>query len=106
MRAQRKEPEEPLVLEVTAGPLKGQMFNKRMQRVTVGRTKKSHVALKDSAVSQKHAEFRYDGAWCITDSGSSNGTFLNGQALNEEGVAVSKALRTVSGSFVCSFSTV
>ena len=78
-------PSEPITVEITAGPVAGEVVSKRSQKVTVGRTKKSHVAIKDSAVSQKHAEFRWTGCWCLTDCGSSNGTFLNGEQISEDG---------------------
>lgn len=53
--------------------------------MTVGRTKKTHLALRDGSVSQKHAEFRYDGAWNLVDVGSTNGTTVNGVSLEQDG---------------------
>ena len=46
--------------------------------VTFGRAETSTVPLDDSYISDHHAKVFYsDGEWCITDLGSTNGTFLN-----------------------------
>ena len=47
--------------------------------LTVGRTRASNVWIKDSAVSEKHAEISWiDQNWVLQDKGSTNGTMLNG----------------------------
>ena len=52
----------------------------------MGRTRKSTLHIKDPAVSEWHAEVRWElGSWMLTDVGSSNGTEVNGARL-EEGV--------------------
>lgn len=44
--------------------------------------------IKDGAVSEKHAEIYWEGQdWLLQDQGSSNGTMLNGTALEAEGVS-------------------
>jgi pSer/pThr/pTyr-binding forkhead associated (FHA) protein len=44
----------------------------------IGRAEACHVKLDDTYVSQFHARvFGKDGAWCVEDLGSTNGTFLN-----------------------------
>lgn len=51
------------------------------ERITIGRGAANDVVLKDPArvVSTKHAEIRTrNGAWCVLDVGSTNGTMLNG----------------------------
>ena len=46
--------------------------------VTFGRAETSTVQLDDAYISDHHAKvFLTDGEWCITDLGSTNGTFLN-----------------------------
>lgn len=77
-----------LKLKVTAGPSAGTDFCKPgVYRLTVGRTRASKVWIKDSAVSEKHAEIYWDNqAWVLQDKGSSNGTLLNGIALVAGGV--------------------
>jgi hypothetical protein len=50
--------------------------------VTVGRLAGCEVVLKDRGASRKHAQLRFrDGAWTLTDLGSTNGTRLNGQTI-------------------------
>ncbi len=53
------------------------------ERLTVGKGTENHVALPDDAtVSRLHAVFeRFPAGWCVTDIGSSNGTFLNGERI-------------------------
>jgi len=49
---------------------------------TVGRVAGCTVILDDPAVSREHARVeRRDGGWWLTDLGSSNGTYLNGERL-------------------------
>jgi pSer/pThr/pTyr-binding forkhead associated (FHA) protein len=53
----------------------------------VGRTRSSQIYIKgDPAVSQKHASITWNGsAWQIVDLGSSNGTAVNDEDLDEDG---------------------
>ncbi|MDX6640480.1 MAG: hypothetical protein QOF12_1491 [Solirubrobacteraceae bacterium] len=50
---------------------------------TIGRSRECDIVLGDSNVSRKHAELRPgpQGAWTITDLGSTNGVRVNGRAL-------------------------
>ena len=62
-----------------AGPLSGTELRFTGDKFRVGRTKTSNIQIKDTAVSEKHAELIFsDGKWQIRDLGSSNGTLLNG----------------------------
>ncbi|KAK9822473.1 hypothetical protein WJX81_007006 [Elliptochloris bilobata] len=77
-----------LRLEVTAGPCSGVVFTRPGDLVTVGRTSKSKVHIKDAAVSEKHATLAWERArWVLRDVGSSNGTAVNGKRV-QEGEAV------------------
>ncbi|CAK0784000.1 hypothetical protein CVIRNUC_007203 [Coccomyxa viridis] len=73
-----------LELEAVSGPCKGSAFTKSGTVLTVGRTKAGDIHIKDSAVSERHAELRWqESKWTLTDVGSSNGTVLNGRKLLE-----------------------
>lgn len=87
-----------LLLQAVAGPCEGQNLAKAGQVLSVGRTKASRVHVKDPAVSEKHAEFRWSGnAWTLRDLDSSNGTFINGTQLDSAGMpALSVFLNLVS----------
>jgi pSer/pThr/pTyr-binding forkhead associated (FHA) protein len=52
-------------------------------RVTVGKGAENDLALEgDDTVSALHAVFdRFPAGWCVTDLGSSNGTFVNGERI-------------------------
>jgi Protein of unknown function (DUF3662)/FHA domain len=50
--------------------------------VTIGRLPGNEVVLKDSGASRRHAEVRErDGAYVLTDLGSTNGTQVNGETV-------------------------
>jgi Protein of unknown function (DUF3662)/FHA domain len=50
--------------------------------VTIGRLADCDIVLTDKGASRKHAQLKLrDGAWTITDLGSTNGTRLNGQTI-------------------------
>ena len=52
-------------------------------RVTLGRESRNDITIPDSNVSRSHAEISLSpqGAWVITDLGSTNGTYVNGRAV-------------------------
>ena len=52
---------------------------------SIGRTQANSIRLHDTEVSRNHAELvrRGDG-YLLRDSGSSNGTFINGRAVTEQ----------------------
>jgi hypothetical protein len=51
-------------------------------RTTVGKASENDIALDDPSVSHLHAMFeRFRAGWCVTDLGSSNGTWLNGERI-------------------------
>lgn len=52
-------------------------------RVTLGRESRNDITIPDINVSRSHAEISLgpQGAWVITDLGSTNGTYVNGRAV-------------------------
>jgi pSer/pThr/pTyr-binding forkhead associated (FHA) protein len=53
-------------------------------RVTVGRGSSNDVALRDKTASRRHAVFeKLAAGWSVTDVGSTNGTMVNGQYVDQ-----------------------
>lgn len=72
------------ILVVTRGSTAGSQFELTGPRTTLGRDPKSDVFLDDVTVSRHHAEIRTVGpAHVVADSGSVNGTYLNGERVEE-----------------------
>lgn len=60
--------------------LEGETFSLTEQHTTLGRTEDNTILLPDASVSRRHATISSDaGRYVVVDSGSSNGTRLNGQ---------------------------
>ncbi|GIU96621.1 MAG: hypothetical protein KatS3mg013_0424 [Actinomycetota bacterium] len=81
------EPGQALLL-VRRGPTAGSSFLLAEDVTTVGRNPDSAVFLDDVTVSRKHAvvERRSDG-WFVRDLGSLNGTYVNGEQVDEAALA-------------------
>ena len=81
------EPGQALLL-VKRGPNAGSTFLLAAETTTVGRDPGSAIFLDDVTVSRKHAvvERRAD-EWFVKDTGSLNGTYVNGEQINETKVA-------------------
>ena len=58
-------------------------INLASARVTLGRESRNDITIPDINVSRTHAEISLSpqGAWVITDLGSTNGTYVNGRAV-------------------------
>jgi pSer/pThr/pTyr-binding forkhead associated (FHA) protein len=82
---------EPLqsLLLVKRGPNAGSTFLMEQASTTVGRSTESVVFLDDITVSRAHAVFerRDDGSWFVRDVGSLNGTYVNGEQVDETKLA-------------------
>jgi len=76
------------VLVVRKGPQPGERFFLDRKRLTVGRDPQSDIFLNDMTVSRIHAVLECsDGAVHVTDSGSLNGTYLNGNLVESAQLA-------------------
>ncbi len=76
------------VLVVRKGPQPGERFFLDRARLTVGRDPESDIFLNDMTVSRIHAVLDCaNGSVNVTDSGSLNGTYLNGNVVETAGLA-------------------
>jgi len=71
-------------LVVIAGPGLGQQYDLADTVVDIGRQEECVISIPSSKVSRRHASVqRVLGRYTVTDLGSTNGTFLNGQRLEK-----------------------
>jgi pSer/pThr/pTyr-binding forkhead associated (FHA) protein len=77
------------LLLVKRGPNAGSTFLLDAESTAAGRNPESAVFLDDITVSRKHAAFdrRDDGSWFVRDVGSLNGTYVNGEQVDETKLA-------------------
>lgn len=76
-------------LLVTRGNEKGQVYKVSGEGVVVGRDLKNEVCLTDLEVSRKHCQINISGNSAqLIDLDSSNGTFLNGQSVDSNGIKI------------------
>ncbi|RMG99879.1 MAG: GGDEF domain-containing protein [Deltaproteobacteria bacterium] len=69
---------------VLAGDRMGEMFPLEGGRVTIGRGLKADVRINDEGISRTHAVVEYrDGEYVLLDAGSTNGTYANGERIDE-----------------------
>jgi pSer/pThr/pTyr-binding forkhead associated (FHA) protein len=77
------------LLLVKRGPNAGSTFLIDAEATSVGRSTEGDVFLDDITVSRKHAviERRADRSWFVRDVGSLNGTYVNGEQVDETKLA-------------------
>lgn len=74
-------------LLVRTGDRKGERITIRTLVVNIGRADYNDVVLPDASVSTVHAKLqRREAIWILTDQGSTNGTWVDGERLTEEAV--------------------
>jgi pSer/pThr/pTyr-binding forkhead associated (FHA) protein len=73
---------------VKRGPNAGSTFLMDAELTTAGRDPGSAIFLDDVTVSRKHATFERRGdGWFVKDTGSLNGTYVNGEQVEETKLA-------------------
>ncbi|MEZ6065299.1 MAG: ATP-binding protein [Planctomycetaceae bacterium] len=69
-------------LLVVHGVDRGRRFQVASPQLRIGRGVQNEIRILDTEASRRHAVIdRKDGAWRISDAGSSNGTYVNGEAV-------------------------
>lgn len=82
------------VLVVRKGPEIGERFYIESEQLTVGRDPQSGIFLNDVTVSREHAVIRrVGGTVSVEDSGSLNGTFVNGTCVAKADLASGDTVR-------------
>lgn len=72
------------VLEMVSGPFPGTVYPVRQEEVFIGRAPGCGVMVDDQRISRQHARLiRAGEIYQVEDLGSSNGTFVNGQVVEE-----------------------
>jgi pSer/pThr/pTyr-binding forkhead associated (FHA) protein len=70
---------------VRSGALKGNRLQVRVPVVNIGRGDYNDLVIPDESVSTQHAKLqRREEVWILTDLGSTNGTFVDGERINPE----------------------
>lgn len=74
-------------LVMHSGPTPGKIFPMEGEALTIGREAGNAIVINDAEVSRKHTQFVLQGGkYVVTDLGSTNGTFVNGQRLTGQHV--------------------
>jgi hypothetical protein len=70
---------------VRTGEHKGRRLSVTRVSVSIGRADYSDLVIGDGSVSAEHARLRrQDGLWMLTDVGSTNGTYVDGERVTDE----------------------
>lgn len=74
-------------LVMHSGPTPGKTFPLEGDVLTIGREASNQIAINDAEISRKHSQLVLQGGkYVLTDLGSTNGTFVNGQRLTGQHV--------------------
>jgi len=78
---------------VRSGSLKGNRLQVKVPVVNIGRAEYNDIVIPDESVSTMHAKLqRREEIWVLSDNGSTNGTFVDGERLSGEAVLSPGAL--------------
>jgi len=70
---------------IRSGPQKGERLYVKVPIVNIGRADYNDIVLADESVSSQHAKLtRREGIWILTDLGSTNGTLVDGERIDED----------------------
>jgi len=85
----------------TDGPYAGQKLALPEQGVVLGRAEEADLVIDDDQISGQHLQLRLvDGAWVLTDLGSSNGTTVNGETVQTRPLAEEDVVQIGDSRFV------
>ena len=74
-------------LVMHAGPTPGKTFPLEGDVLTIGRDASNQISINDAEISRKHSQLVLQGGkYVLTDLGSTNGTFVNGQRVTGQHV--------------------
>jgi pSer/pThr/pTyr-binding forkhead associated (FHA) protein len=74
-------------LVMHSGPTPGKTFPMEGDVVTIGREAGNQIIINDAEVSRRHTQFVLQGGkYVVSDLGSTNGTFVNGQRVTSQHV--------------------
>ncbi|MEI7812760.1 MAG: VWA domain-containing protein [Ignavibacteria bacterium] len=80
---QRESGLKSLRIEIQTGSCQGERFDVSVSGATIGRKDTNSLVIKEETMSGSHAKISWNGMdYFIEDSGSSNGTFINGRAIS------------------------
>ena len=88
---------------VRSGALKGNRLQVQVPVVNIGRADYNDIVIPDESVSTTHAKLqRREEIWVLTDIGSTNGTFVDGERVSGEAVLSPGAMVRFGEMAVCS----
>jgi len=74
-------------LVMHSGPTPGKTFQLEGDVLTIGRDASNQIPINDAEISRKHSQLVLQGGkYVLTDLGSTNGTFVNGQRVTSQHV--------------------
>jgi transcriptional regulator with GAF, ATPase, and Fis domain len=88
-------------LVALSGPVAGEVLPLDEPRITMGRDPANRICLADRSLSRNHCTLTHESAgWVIRDTGSANGTFVNGIQIREHQVREGDQIRAGDSVFV------